>query len=98
MCYSRRTAQPFEVPSMQNASGIKGRSTIKVRVFLACLAAVFSISVRADVYNEARPILEIKNGKLQGVEEYGMLAFKNIPYAAPPLGELLSLIHISEPT
>ncbi|MGA2372718.1 MAG: carboxylesterase/lipase family protein [Candidatus Korobacteraceae bacterium] len=73
---------------MQNASGIKGKSTIKVRVFLACLAAVFSISVRADVYNEARPILEIKNGKLQGVEEYGVLAFKNIPYAAPPLGEL----------
>ena len=73
---------------MQQASGIKSRSTIKVRVFLALLAAFFSISVRADVYNEARPIVEIKNGKLQGVEEYGMLAFKNIPYAAPPLGEL----------
>jgi para-nitrobenzyl esterase len=76
---------------MQSASGIKGGSTpstTKIQVILACLAAVVCISARVDVYNEARPIIQIKNGKLQGVEEYGMLAFKNIPYAAPPVGEL----------
>jgi para-nitrobenzyl esterase len=55
---------------------------------LACFAAIFSVAARADVYNETRPIVEVKNGKLQGVEQHGMLAFKNIPYAAAPVGEL----------
>jgi para-nitrobenzyl esterase len=55
---------------------------------LASLAAVYSLDAHADVYNEARPIVEVKNGKLQGVEEHGMLVFKNIPYAAPPVGKL----------
>ena len=60
----------------------------KINVLTACLITAFAISANADVHNEARPIVEVKNGKLQGVEEYGMLAFKNIPYAAPPVGEL----------
>lgn len=34
------------------------------------------------------PIVQIENGRLQGVIEYQMQAFKNIPYAAPPVGEL----------
>ena len=66
----------------------KGSSSARIGFLIACFGAVFAINARADVYNEARPIIEIKNGKLQGVEEYGMLAFKNIPYAAPPVGEL----------
>ena len=35
-----------------------------------------------------RPIVQIENGRLQGAIEYQMQAFKNIPYAAPPVGEL----------
>jgi len=35
-----------------------------------------------------RPIVQIENGRLQGTHEYKMQAFKNIPYAAPPVGEL----------
>jgi len=66
----------------------KGSSSARIGFLIACFGAIFAINARADVYNEARPIIEIKNGKLQGVEEYGMLAFKNIPYAAPPVGEL----------
>ena len=60
----------------------------KIKVLSAFLITAFAINANADVYNEARPIVEVKNGKLQGVEECGMLAFKNIPYAAPPVGEL----------
>ena len=45
-------------------------------------------SVHASVFDEARPIVAIENGKLQGVKEYGMVSFKNIPYAAPPVGDL----------
>ena len=55
---------------------------------LGALIASLVFNANADVYSESRPIIDIKNGKLQGVETNGMLAFKNIPYAAPPIGEL----------
>ena len=35
-----------------------------------------------------RPAVQIENGRLQGAIEYNMQAFKNIPYAAPPVGDL----------
>ena len=35
-----------------------------------------------------RPTIQIQDGRLQGVVEYNMNAFKNIPYAAPPMGDL----------
>lgn len=41
-----------------------------------------------DVYDEPRPILETTQGRLQGVERDGMVMFRNIPYAAPPVGDL----------
>lgn len=61
---------------------------------LTCGAAFTALLGRAsssfanEVYYESRPVLETKNGKLQGVERNGMVMFKNIPYAAPPVGDL----------
>jgi para-nitrobenzyl esterase len=78
----------IEKSGMRKGLAFNGGSFAGIGFLIASLGATFSVSVRADVYNEARPIIDIKNGKLQGVEEYGMLAFKNIPYAAPPVGEL----------
>jgi para-nitrobenzyl esterase len=72
----------------RKTSGLNGRPTANAAFLLACLTANFSIDARADVYDETRPIVEVSNGKLQGVGEHGTLAFKNIPYAAPPVGEL----------
>ena len=60
----------------------------KVKALTALLIGAIAQSAAASVYDENRPIVEIQDGKLQGVEEYGMLAFKNIPYAAPPVGEM----------
>jgi para-nitrobenzyl esterase len=73
---------------MRKTSALNGGPAATTGFLLACFAAIFSMDVRADVYNETRPIVEVKNGKLQGVEEHGMLAFKNIPYAVPPVGQL----------
>lgn len=56
--------------------------------YAAILIAAVALNANASVYDENRPIVGIKNGELQGVEEHGMLAFRNIPYAAPPVGEL----------
>lgn len=61
---------------------------------LACGAAVTALLVMVpstfanEIYYEARPILETKNGTLQGVERDDMVMFKNIPYAAAPVGDL----------
>jgi para-nitrobenzyl esterase len=60
----------------------------KLTALTALLVGVIAQSAAASVYDENRPIVDFHDGKLQGVEEYGMLAFKNIPYAAPPVGEL----------
>ncbi|MFM7123558.1 MAG: carboxylesterase family protein, partial [Fluviibacter sp.] len=60
----------------------------KKQLLIACVTAFAVCHAQADVYDEARPLVEIKNGKLQGVETKGMLAFKNIPYAASPVADL----------
>lgn len=52
------------------------------------IQALFLHSSQANVFDEPRPVVAIENGKLQGVKEYGMVSFKNIPYAAPPIGDL----------
>jgi para-nitrobenzyl esterase len=50
----------------------------------ATLLSLISFSIFAA----ERPVVTINTGSLQGTVEYNMQAFKNIPYAAPPLGEL----------
>lgn len=56
---------------------------------IAFLLALSTTSAHSELaLNEPRPIVQITNGKLQGVERNGIVMFKNIPYAAPPVGEL----------
>lgn len=54
---------------------------MKKIVALALIGITFAISAAE------RPIVQIENGRIQGVIEYQMQAFKNVPYAAPPVGE-----------
>ena len=53
------------------------------RVF-AFLLSLFALSISAA----ERPVVKVETGNLQGVVEFNMQAFKNIPYAAPPVGDL----------
>jgi para-nitrobenzyl esterase len=50
--------------------------------------ALLLSAVTLTVCAVERPIIQIENGRLQGAVEYNMQAFKNIPYAAPPVGDL----------
>jgi len=51
-------------------------------------ALLLSIAAFGIAAKEAPPIVQIDSGQLQGAYEYNMQAFKNIPYAAPPVGDL----------
>lgn len=42
----------------------------------------------ASATAQASPVVTIESGTLQGVADDGVLAFKGIPYAAPPVGQL----------
>lgn len=64
------------------------RRLLIIAAAVASLLACVPRGSATEVYYEPRPILETKSGKLQGVERDGMVMFKNIPYAAPPLGAL----------
>jgi len=64
------------------------RPFITGAVCAAALVALAPPALANEVYYEPRPVLETKQGKLQGVERNGMVMFKNIPYAAPPVGDL----------
>ena len=56
-----------------------------MKKILTLLLTAFALNSLASV---DRPMATIETGTLQGATEYNMNVFKNIPYAAPPLGDL----------
>jgi para-nitrobenzyl esterase len=55
-----------------------------MKKILLLLLCQFALCVSAT----ERPVVEVEAGRLQGAVENNMQTFKNIPYAAPPVGEL----------
>jgi para-nitrobenzyl esterase len=60
---------------------------------LLLITAVFTTSASAQEANKSKPeqasaLVRVDSGQLQGVEADGVISFKGIPFAAPPVGEL----------
>lgn len=53
-----------------------------------CAAALLLLLATPAVAQEAPPAVHIGSGSLQGAREGDVVSFKNIPYAAPPVGSL----------
>ena len=52
------------------------------------LVALFLTTIAFCVCAAERPVVKVDTGSLQGAIEYGMQVFKDVPYAAPPVGDL----------
>ena len=55
-----------------------------MKKIISLLLFLYTVGVAAA----DRPIVIVDTGSLQGANEYGMHVFKNVPYAAPPVGDL----------
>ena len=53
---------------------------------LAGLAAAMGVGTVAPA--QTPPLVRVDGGELQGVVDDGVVSFKGIPFAAPPVGEL----------
>lgn len=58
-----------------------------MKKMFALLLLLGNLSLHAYAQGD-RPVIQIESGRVQGVTEHNMFAFKNIPYAAPPVGDL----------
>jgi para-nitrobenzyl esterase len=55
------------------------------------IAVTLISSASAQEANQSKPapaVVKIDSGQLQGVESDGVISFKGVPFAAPPVGEL----------
>jgi para-nitrobenzyl esterase len=56
-----------------------------MKKLIACALSLFCLAGYAAT---ERPVVKMATGQLQGIVEHGMQAFKGIPFAAPPVGDL----------
>jgi para-nitrobenzyl esterase len=56
-------------------------------IFSAVFVSTFVVAANAGNAKINRPIVDLKNGRVQGISDHGMFIYRNIPYAAPPVGE-----------
>ena len=54
----------------------------------ATAGAVASVTARPSARPSARPIVTVHGGAVRGIAVSGGYAFRGLPYAAPPTGEL----------
>lgn len=67
--------------------GNRIRTSSRLIRLLLCLAGVAALGV-GSAAQQAPPVVRVDSGQLQGVVDNGVISYKGIPFAAPPLGDL----------
>ena len=57
-------------------------------VLLCSLAGLAAMGVSTAASLQTPPLVRVESGELQGVVDDGVVSFKGIPFAAPPVGDL----------
>jgi para-nitrobenzyl esterase len=63
-------------------------ATTGTRLVLCSLAALAAMGVGAAALSQTPSLARVDGGELQGVVADGVVSFKGIPFAAPPVGDL----------
>ena len=64
------------------------RSGASLTAFALLAATTAGCAARADQTNAPSAVIQIRSGRLAGIMEGEIAAYKGIPYAAPPVGDL----------
>jgi para-nitrobenzyl esterase len=59
-----------------------------IRVFACALAVAATVSGLGTAARAQAPVVKVDSGQLQGVVDDGVVSYKGIPFAAPPVGDL----------
>jgi para-nitrobenzyl esterase len=52
------------------------------------LVVILPALLPAEIPNSSSPVVRVSSGRVRGVERNGLMIFKGIPYAQPPVGKL----------
>ena len=74
---------------MRAERGDRAKTASRVTKLLLCsLAGLAAMAIATAASSQTTPLVRVESGELQGVVADGVVSFKGIPFAAPPVGDL----------